>query len=318
MKTSSQSRAIYDATSRDWHEKKKKTEGLSFLCKNLILCTLGKAVRRAMAMRFSVSTWFGGLLMGCGGGGKRLGGKHMGRRGSRVRDKIARVEASLRDLDTLREDRSVLVFDWDNCDSVEHESLRNSFRNTLLDDIRDQRSTVDSFSWRGIRARIKAHVRRNTTDKSSRCIENWLDDVPAAPQHCGRLTPTNSSSGRTASGVDGKETRRVGLLIWPPEIIAHDVPSCYKDRIHHRTLADSSAHGRHAKNQLQSNASCSSHHNDTFIERSKKTSADSPLDDRGVSAVELLLESRKEKDHSIARMALAWNGRGILLHQDAE
>ena len=272
-----------------------------------------------MAIRFSVSTWFGGLPMGGGGGSKKLGGKNTGKRSSRVREKIATVESSLRNLDTLREDKSVLVFDWDNCDSVEHESLRNLLRNTLLDDISDQRSTVDSLSWRGIRARIKARMRRNSTDKSSQRIEKWLDNVPAAPQHRGSLTPSNSSSDRTgSSSVDGKAAKRVGLLIWPPEIIAHDVPSCYGDDTHHRALADSSAHGCLAKNQLQAIASCSSHHGDTCIVRSRKASADSPLDDRGISAVELLLESRKERDDSITRMASAWNGRGILLHPDAE
>jgi len=214
-------------------------------------------------MRFCVSTWFGGVLMGGGGGGKqRLGGKHTGKRSARVRDKIARVEASLTTLDALRADRSVLVFDWDNCDSVEHESLRNSLRNTLLDDFSDHRSTL---SGRGIRARIKAHVRRNTTDKSSRRIENWLDDVPAAPQLRRSSTPSTSCSSRTGSSVDGKAARRVSLLVCPPEIIAHAAPSCYEgtscgqDESHprsmracgdesRRTLADSSAHGRHAKN----------------------------------------------------------------------
>ena len=68
--------------------------------------------------RNSVAKWLGRLLrVGGGGGKKRVGSRHTGKRSSRVRDKIARVEASLSYLDSLREDRSVLVFDWDNCAS---------------------------------------------------------------------------------------------------------------------------------------------------------------------------------------------------------
>jgi len=242
--------------------------------------------------RNSVAKWFGRLLrVGGGDSKKRVGSKHTGKRSSRVRDKIARVEASLRTLDTLRGDRSVLVFDWDNCASVEHDSLRNSFRNTLLDDISDHHSTVDSLSCQGFRARIKAQVRRHTTDKRSRRVENWLDAVPAPPQFHGSLTPPYSSSDRTGSSVDGKAARRVGLLIWPPEVIARDVLSCHEDGIQHRKLADSSAHGRRAKNHLQANTPCSNspHHGGTSIERGSSATADSPLDERAVSVAELLL-----------------------------
>jgi hypothetical protein len=279
------------------------------------------AGRQAMG-GYSVAKWLGRLLrVGGGGGKKRVGSRHTGKRSSRVRDKIARVEASLSYLDSLREDRSVLVFDWDNCASVEHESLRNSFRNTLLDDISDHHSTVDPLSFQGFRARIKAQVRRNTTDKRSRRVEKWLDDVPAPPQFHGSLTPPYSSSDRTGSSVDGKAARHVGLLIWPPEIIARDAPSCYEDGVQHRKPADSSAHGNHLARQLQANASCgnSPHHGGTSMERgsSATVSADSPLDGRGVSVAELLLESRTAKDHSVATMALPLRGRGMLHHPGA-
>ena len=85
----------------------------------------------------------------------------------------------------------------------------------------------------------------------------------------------------------------MGLLFWPAEIIAHDLPSCYEEGIQHRPLADSSAHGRHAKNhlgrQLQANADSHRHGDASTIERGcPNAPPDSPLYDRGISVVELL------------------------------
>ena len=264
----------------------------------------GGAGERAMG-GYSVAKWFGRLLGGGRSGDKkRLGSKHTWEGSSRVRDKISRVEASLAQLDSFREDRSVLVFDWDNCESVEHESLRNSFRNMLVDDIFDHRSTVDSLSWQGVRARVRRSLRRNDTEKRRR-VRNWLDDVPAPPQLRGSVACTYSSSERSGHSTEdmaesvaqrpGRGARRVGLLIWPPEIITRDVPSCYEDGMQHRTLADSSAHGRHATHhlarQLQADTSCADclTPGAPFLERG--SSAD--LDDLGVSAAEIILESRK-------------------------
>ena len=261
-----------------------------------------------------VVKWFGTLLKGgCSGVKMRVGDKRTWERGSsRVRDKIASVEASLAMLDhnalLIQEDTGVLVFDWDNCDAIEHESLRNLFRNTLLDDISDERSSVDSLSWKGVKARVRRSLRLNTTDKSSRRIKNWLDEVPAPPQSRTSFAHTYSSSERsghstvdmadTATHRPGQGVRRVGLLLWPPEIIARDVPSCYEEGIQRRTLADSSAHGRHAQNllarQLQANADPPRHGDTSPSARgSPKAPADSPLHTRGISVVQLLLRPHK-------------------------
>ena len=150
----------------------------------------------------------------------RVGGKHARDEKSRVRDKFASVEAFLAMLDhdalLLREDTSVLVFDWNNCDSVEHESRRDSFRNTLLDDMSDDRSSVDSLSWDGARARVRRSLRRNTTDTGHSTVDM-----------------AESAAHRAGQGV-----RRVSLLLWPPEIIARDVPSASADsRLYDRGIS---------------------------------------------------------------------------------
>ena len=104
----------------------------------------------------------------------------------------------------------------------------------------------------------------------------------------------------SAAHRPGQGARRVGLLLWPPEIIARHVPSCYEEGIQHRPLADSSAHGRQAKNhlaqQLQANDDSLRHGDASTSGRgSPKTSADSPLYDRGISVAKLLLHPHKAR-----------------------
>ncbi|KAJ1467731.1 hypothetical protein T484DRAFT_1921264 [Baffinella frigidus] len=159
---------------------------------------------------------------------KTVGGKHKG--SSRVRDKILRVEASLALLDNLAVDKSALLFDWDHCDSVEHESKRNSFRNSLVDDISEEgvvARTVIPDGWS-----IKARVRRVNTDMGSRRAKNWLDELPSSQfTRCNSLSERScrSTGDMAESGaVRHRGARRVSLLLWPPEFMPRDVPSCDK------------------------------------------------------------------------------------------
>ena len=136
------------------------------------------------------------------------------------RQRIARVEAGLVLLDSFAQDKSALVFDWDNCESVAHESRRNALRNTLVADISERRACGASPTWLGIRARLH---RMSPEEKCSLDAENLLNDAATPLQHRCSSPRTRLQSG---SSADGSEPRRVSLMFWPPEFIPASTNSC--------------------------------------------------------------------------------------------
>ncbi|KAJ1472921.1 hypothetical protein T484DRAFT_1974216 [Baffinella frigidus] len=131
---------------------------------------------------------------------------------------IARVEAGLALLNNLVADKSALVFDWDNSDSVAHESQRNSLLNTLVADISHRRTRPggDSPTWQGIKARLRKR------SSSAECAEHLLNETASPLQY--RCSSPLTTSPRRGSRSGGAEPRHVSLMFWPPEVIP---PSCF-------------------------------------------------------------------------------------------
>ena len=151
---------------------------------------------------------FGSMFSGTGGRGTVKGS-------CGPRERIARVQAGLVLLDSFAEDKSALVFDWGNGDSVAHESQRNALLNTLLADTSDGSSRPCGYfpTWRQvIRARLR---RRSRDDTCSQHVENLLNE--AATQRC---PASRTATFKHVSSCDGaRESYRVSLMFWPPEVI---------------------------------------------------------------------------------------------------
>lgn len=95
-------------------------------------------MREPLVLHLNCGRWHMRLFSGRESGGKKAGGGWGAAQGGcGPRERIARMEARLALLD--RQDESapssfchkmtrVLTFDWDNCDSVAHESQGNALR----------------------------------------------------------------------------------------------------------------------------------------------------------------------------------------------
>jgi hypothetical protein len=216
--------------------------------------------------------------------GTETGGWSTAKGGCGPRERIARVEAGLVLLDSFAEDKSALVFDWENCDSVAHESQRNSLLNTLVADISDCSHRQGGYSptWRQV---ILARLRRRSRDNTcSQHVENLLNEAATPLQH--RCPASRTATLKRVSSWDGsQESRRVSLMFWPPEVIPS---ACHDDTTGVNQLA------AHPPNSPSRGAPV----------------VDSALTDRSVSAVALLLESR---DRARAVVRGAPELRGILV-----
>ncbi|KAJ1472575.1 hypothetical protein T484DRAFT_1839765 [Baffinella frigidus] len=111
-----------------------------------------------------------------------------------------------------------LEFDWGNCDSVAHESQRNSLLNALVADISDRspRPGGGSPTLQGIRARFRRRY------AASQYAEILLNQAATTLQR--RCSSPLTGSPRRGSSSGGTSPRHVSLMFWPPEFIP---PSCW-------------------------------------------------------------------------------------------
>ena len=152
------------------------------------------------------------------------------------RERIAKVKAGLAKLDISAQ--SALAFDWGNCDSVAHESQRNSLRNTLVSDISDRSPR------QGIKTRMRT---RSLEDQCSEKAEKLLNKATTPLQHRCSSSRTSPPKRASSSG-SGTEPRHVSLMFWPPEFIP---TSCATPLPAHPP--DSSPHGASVVGSLRTN-----------------------------------------------------------------
>jgi hypothetical protein len=255
------------------------------------------------------------------------------RTGTQLKDQIARIDAAIELLDSFARGQSWLVMDWDNLESIEHESQRNKLRNSLvaeLTELTERCSLADrDRSWRSLK--MTAMLRMDSDASVLETAKCWFEDNSMV----GDNNSTRDLDATEPTVLSGQRHGRYVGFVLTPELIGEDGALCYAaddsssdSSCESPGLVDSSARGRfvlrratreashlsdvarHGLPPLFSGASASqggpSSGASSFSEQSE---------DWGVSVASLLLQSRGARRdsprHSLSGMKAADSPRSL-------
>jgi hypothetical protein len=238
------------------------------------------------------------------------------RTGTQLKDQIARIDAAIELLDSFARGQSWLVMDWDNLESIEHESQRNKLRNSLvaeLTELTERCSLADrDRSWRSLK--MTALMRMDSDASVLETAKCWFEDDSIL----GDNNSTRDLDATEPTVLSGQRVhgRYVGFVL-TPELIGEDGALCYAaddSSSEHPGLVDSSARGRFVLRRATGEASHLSDvarhglpplFSDVSASQGGSPSGACPSseqsEDRGVSVASLLLQSRGARRDSPRR-----------------